>query len=157
MPENAPAVKRRATERFGPSSVTVYTCASTQAAREEECERVRLETAAVLAPPYDHFFTMAGQGTIALEFLAQVPTLDCIIVPVGGGGMLSGIALAAKSLRPSIKIVCFPFSVAPLFLPHARILSTGPDGCLIRPFSCPPQSLSLDCTLLPLLPNVFFL
>lgn len=105
MPENAPAVKRRATERFGPSSVTVYTCASTQAAREEECERVRLETAAVLAPPYDHFFTMAGQGTIALEFLAQVPTLDCIIVPVGGGGMLSGIALAAKSLRPSIKII----------------------------------------------------
>jgi threonine dehydratase len=66
--------------------------------------KVVAETGAELIPPYDHPDIIAGQGTAALELLEEHPTLDAIIAPVGGGGLLSGTAIAAKGLNPSIRV-----------------------------------------------------
>jgi len=101
MPSNAPAVKRQAVEGYGG---LITTCEPTQAAREATCAQIVAKTGGVLIPPYDHDDVIAGQGTIAIELLEQVPSLDAIIVPVGGGGMLSGICIAAKAIKPSILI-----------------------------------------------------
>ena len=101
MPSNAPEVKRRAVVGYG---ARIITCAPTTAAREATAEEVRRETGATLIPPYDHPDVIAGQGTVALELLAQVPHLDAIIAPVGGGGLLSGVTLCARELSPGLPI-----------------------------------------------------
>eukprot|EP00741_Cyanophora_paradoxa_P001352 tig00000480_g1308.t1 len=102
MPENASAVKRQAVEGYGG---IITTCAPTQAAREETCARIVKETGGALIPPYDHVDVISGQGTLALELLEEVPDLDALLVPVGGGGMLSGVALAARGARPVIRVL----------------------------------------------------
>ena len=102
MPVTAPAIKREAVLGYGAS---VIPCEPTLAAREETAARVVAETGATLIPPYDHPDVIAGQGTIALELLDEVPDLDAIVVPIGGGGMISGIALAARELAPRVKII----------------------------------------------------
>lgn len=102
MPENAPAVKRRAVEEYG---ARVVTCAPTLEAREATAARVLAETGATFVPPYDHPHVIAGQGTVALELLAQVPDLDAVVAPVGGGGLLSGVCIAAKALSPGTRVV----------------------------------------------------
>ncbi len=102
MPDNAPAVKVNAVRDYG---ATIIFCESTQVAREETAARVVRETGGTLIPPYDHADVIAGQGTIALEFLEQRSDLQALIVPVGGGGMLSGIAVVAKSLRPHLRVI----------------------------------------------------
>lgn len=102
MPDNAPAVKRRAVEGYG---AHIYPCEPTQAAREAGAERVVRETGGTLIPPYDHPDVIAGQGTLALELMEQAPDLDAIVVPVGGGGLISGVALAAHGVRPALRIV----------------------------------------------------
>eukprot|EP00730_Choanoeca_flexa_P002856 TRINITY_DN11206_c0_g1_i4.p1 TRINITY_DN11206_c0_g1~~TRINITY_DN11206_c0_g1_i4.p1 ORF type:complete len:330 (+),score=79.81 TRINITY_DN11206_c0_g1_i4:122-1111(+) len=103
MPDNAPAVKRAAVVDYG---ARVITCQSTQPAREAAAQ-AELEAIpnSVLIPPYDHLDVIAGQGTMGLELLQQVPDLDLLVVPVGGGGMLAGICVAAKALKPDILIV----------------------------------------------------
>ncbi len=63
------------------------------------------ETGATLVPPYDHPWTIAGQGTAVLELLEEVPDLDVIVVCIGGGGLMAGSAIAAKSVRPSIRVI----------------------------------------------------
>lgn len=102
MPRNAPEVKRSAVEGYGGR---IYPCEPSVEAREEMAERVVRETGGTLIPPYNHPDVIAGQGTVALELLEQEPDLAAIVVPVGGGGLLSGIAIAAKGIRPSIRIV----------------------------------------------------
>jgi threonine dehydratase len=113
MPSNAPTLKRRAVEGYGAS---VYTCAPTQAAREEMAAQVTKDTSSRFVHPSEDPAVIAGQGTIALELIPQVqelvggassdgPVLDAIIVPIGGGGMTSGIAVAAKGLDPRIRII----------------------------------------------------
>ena len=97
MPSNAPAIKRRAVEGYGG---IVYECKPTVKDREENATRLCEETGGTLIPPYDDPRIIAGQGTCALELIAQVPDLDAIICPVGGGGMLSGTAIATKALAP---------------------------------------------------------
>lgn len=99
MPSNAPAVKRAAVEGYG---AEVIECRPTIADRERTAAEVVARTGGTLIPPYDHPDVIAGQGTIALEFLEQAPDLDALIVPVGGGGMISGVAIADKSIKPSI-------------------------------------------------------
>jgi threonine dehydratase/serine racemase len=101
MPRTAPAVKRRAVEGYGGK---VVPCEPNLAARESEAARLLDETGGTLIPPYDHPHVIAGQGTAALELLEQTPQLDAIIAPVGGGGLMAGIALAARSLHPAIRI-----------------------------------------------------
>jgi threonine dehydratase/serine racemase len=66
---------------------------------------VQARTGATMVPPFDHPWVMAGQGTIALEILEQVPEATTLVIPVGGGGMLAGMTIAARALRPDIRIV----------------------------------------------------
>jgi threonine dehydratase/serine racemase len=102
MPTNAPEVKRQAVLGYGGR---VVPCEPTLAAREETAARVVAETGGTLVPPYDHADVIAGQGTIALELFADRPELDAVIVPVGGGGMISGIALAYRELAPRVRVI----------------------------------------------------
>jgi threonine dehydratase/serine racemase len=101
MPRGAPAVKRRAVEGYGGR---VYECEPNLAARESLAAEVMARTGATLIPPYDHPMVMAGQGTIALEAWEQVPEAGAIIAPIGGGGMVSGIALGTRGVRPDARV-----------------------------------------------------
>jgi threonine dehydratase/serine racemase len=101
MPRTAAAVKRRAVEEYGGR---VIPCEPTLQARTATAAAVQAETGATLIHPYDHPDVIAGQGTVALELLDQVPDLDAVVAPVGGGGLLSGICVAARSLRPSLRL-----------------------------------------------------
>lgn len=94
MPSNAPAVKKAAVAGYG---ATIYECEPTLPAREETAARVQAETGATFVPPYDHPHIIAGQGTAALELIAECPDLDAIITPVGGGGLLSGTCIVAAN------------------------------------------------------------
>ena len=102
MPENAPAAKRRATEGYG-ARIVAYDPAREK--REEVAERLRREGDPVLIPPYDHADVIAGQGTAARELIGEVGTLDLLLVCCGGGGLLSGSALAARALAPGCRVV----------------------------------------------------
>src|SRR5436305_8816811 len=102
MPSNASPVKRRAVEGYGGR---VIECTPTLAARESTAAAVLAETGATLIPPYDHPDVIAGQGTVALELLEQASEIDTIVAPVGGGGLVAGICLAAKGINPSLRII----------------------------------------------------
>ena len=101
MPENAARVKQENVRRFG---ATIRFCIPTVAAREEACAEVRGQSGAKLIHPFDNADVIAGQATAALELLDAVQDLDIVIAPVGGGGLLSGTAIAARSLRPSMRV-----------------------------------------------------
>jgi threonine dehydratase len=102
MPRNAPVPKQRAVAGYGGRIVL---CEPTLAAREQACAEVLAETGATLIHPYNDHRIIAGQGTAVLELLDAVPDLDVVLAPVGGGGLLSGTAIAAKSLRPGIRVL----------------------------------------------------
>lgn len=102
MPANAPLAKQDAVAAYGG---LVISCEPTLAAREATLERVVAGTGAHVVHPYADARVIAGQGTVALEILEQVPDLDVIVVPVGGGGLLSGVAVAIKRLRPEVEVV----------------------------------------------------
>jgi threonine dehydratase len=102
MPSNSTQAKMRAVNDYGGR---VVFCEPTQAAREATSRRVIDETGATLIHPSDNEDVMAGQGTAAIEFLEDVPDLDLLLCPVGGGGLLCGAALAAKALRPQIGVI----------------------------------------------------
>ena len=128
MPKTASATKRKAVEGYGGR---VYLCEPTLAARETMATAVEQETGAVMIPPYDHPDIIAGQGTAALELLEEVSDLDAIIAPIGGGGLISGTCIAARALKPDIRI----FAAEPAGADDAArskaagrlILQTGPD------------------------------
>jgi threonine dehydratase len=106
MPNNAPPNKRDAVAGYG-GKITF--CEPTQAAREAACAELVRSTGATLVHPYDDEAVIAGQGTTALELLEDVPDLDAILAPVGGGGLLSGTLIAAKGVRPDIRVIgCEP-------------------------------------------------
>ncbi len=98
MPRTAPAVKLAAVRGYG---AEVILCEPTLAAREQTTARVMAETGAVLVHPYDDRRIIAGQATVAKELLEDVPDLDLILPPVGGGGLASGTALSAHYFSPS--------------------------------------------------------
>ena len=102
MPENAPAAKRRATEGYG-ARIVAYDPAREK--REEVAERLLREGDPVLIPPYDHADVIAGQGTAAQELFEQAGPLDLLLVCCGGGGLLSGSALAARAQAPGCRVV----------------------------------------------------
>lgn len=102
MPDNAPKVKREATEGYG---ARVVPCIPTLEARETTSAQIIQETGGTMIHPFDNPHIIAGQGTIALEILEEVENIDTIIVPIGGGGMISGICVAAKGLNPNIRII----------------------------------------------------
>lgn len=102
MPADTPATKRAATEQYGAEVVTYdrYTQDRTAIGNALAAER-----GLALVPPYDHPQVIAGQGTAALELLDEVGELDALIVPVGGGGLMAGTAIAAKALHPNIRVI----------------------------------------------------
>ncbi|MBU3728021.1 MAG: pyridoxal-phosphate dependent enzyme [Phycisphaerales bacterium] len=102
MPSNAPAVKRAAVEAYG-GIVTL--CEPNLAAREAGLADIVARTGAVAIPPFDHPMVIAGQGTIACEILEDVPDVDTIVAPVGGGGMIGGIAIATRALSPRTRVI----------------------------------------------------
>jgi threonine dehydratase len=102
MPNNAPKAKQAAVRRYGGDIVL---CEPTLASRESTAREVMQKTGAAFIHPYDDLRVMAGQGTTAIELLEDVPDLDLILCPVGGGGQLSGIAVAAKSLKPGMRVI----------------------------------------------------
>lgn len=102
MPENAPAVKKDAVAGYGGQ---ISFCAPTLEAREATLRRVFERTGANVVHPYNDERVISGQGTAVLELLEEVPDLDVIVAPVGGGGLLSGTAIAACELRPNIRLI----------------------------------------------------
>jgi threonine dehydratase len=102
MPSDAPAVKLEATAGYGAEIIT-YDRRTT--VREELAKQISEERKLPIIPPYDHPHIVAGQGTAGLEFLQSNPDLDLLLVCCGGGGLLSGCAIAAKGLRPDIKVI----------------------------------------------------
>jgi threonine dehydratase len=101
MPENSAEIKKAAVQGLG---ATVRFCAPTLEARDTTCAAVQAETGALLVHPYDDWRVIAGQGTAALELLEDIPDLDAVITPVGGGGLLSGTAVASRAIKPSIRV-----------------------------------------------------
>ena len=102
MPSNSSAAKMRAVESYGGK---ITQCEPNMASREETCAEVMQKTGAHLVHPYNDARVIAGQGTAALELIEDVGELDVVIAPVSGGGLLSGTAIAAKSMRPGIRVI----------------------------------------------------
>jgi len=102
MPSNSAKVKVRAVESYG---AQIVFCEPTEEARESACAEVIKKTGAIMIHSFENEDVMAGQGTAAVELLEDVPDLDLVMCPVGGGGLLSGTAVAAKSMRPKIKVI----------------------------------------------------
>jgi len=102
MPNNAPSVKKNAVAGYG-GSITF--CEPTLEARESTLDGIRLDTGANVVHPYNDGRVIAGQGTAALELLEDVPDLNVIITPVGGGGLLSGTSIAAREIKKGIRVI----------------------------------------------------
>lgn len=102
MPRTAPRAKRQAVESYGGR---VTECEYSVASRDAACKILQEKTGAVLIHPYNNPQVIAGQGTATIELLEDVPDLDVIITPVSGGGLLSGTSIAAKSMRPQIRVI----------------------------------------------------
>ena len=119
MPEDAPAVKRARVEADGAEIVTVGPASGD---REAMASRLVEERGLVLVPPYDDDRVIAGQATVGLEIVEAVPDLAAVLVPIGGGGLASGVASAVKLLRPDVRVI----GVEPeLSADAAESLSTG--------------------------------
>jgi threonine dehydratase len=101
VPEGAVAAKLAGIEAFG---ATIHTCAPTLAARDAMADRVARDTGATLVHPFTDRNVIAGQGTAVRELLDEVADLDTIIAPVGGGGLIGGTSIAARAMRPDIRL-----------------------------------------------------
>jgi threonine dehydratase len=102
MPVTTPFVKVAATKSHG---AEVVLNGETFAEAQARCEQMQAERKLTLVHPYDDARIIAGQGTIALEMLEEVGDLDCVVIPIGGGGLIAGNAIAARAINPSIEIV----------------------------------------------------
>jgi threonine dehydratase len=102
MPKDAPALKLEATRNYGAEVVFYDRLTDDRAAL---AARLVAETGRILVPPYDDYSIMAGQGTAALELLQDVPSLDALVTPVGGGGLMAGCATVAKALFPGMSVI----------------------------------------------------
>jgi threonine dehydratase len=102
MPSDAPKLKLDATRAYG-AEVALYDRQRDD--REAMARGIAEETRRVLVPPFDDYAIMAGQGTAALELLEDVPTLDALLAPVGGGGLMSGCATVARALSPATQVI----------------------------------------------------
>lgn len=137
MPDGAPISKVEATKRLG-AQVCLVKGAYDDASRY--AHELAAQTGATLIHPFDDEEVIAGQGTIGLEILDQLPEVDAVIVPIGGGGLISGVAFAIKSLRPDVKVYGVQAENAPSMrnsLEHARpqtldTVATFADGIAVK-------------------------
>ena len=127
LPEGAPILKVEATRGYGAEVVLVPGVYDDAAA---EAERLAAEKGYTFAHPFNDPYVIAGQGTIGLEILEQVPDVEQIVVPVGGGGLVSGVAVAVKSMRPNVKVIGVQAATVPsMFVSHrAGVITTVKDG-----------------------------
>ena len=136
MPRVAPAVKREATEALGAEVVYVGPSGVERMAKAEELAAKHGYT---MIPPYDDDQIIAGQGTLGLEIVEDLPDVDLVLVPVGGGGVISGIATAVKSLKPHVNVIGVEPELAAdaqaslrageiVKLPAEQVASTSADG-----------------------------
>jgi threonine dehydratase len=102
MPRNAPKIKIESTARHGAEIVFVGPAGSERQARAEQLAR---EHNYVIVPPYNDELIIAGQGTTGIEIISDLPEADCVLVPVGGGGLISGTATALKLSNPKVKVI----------------------------------------------------
>jgi threonine dehydratase len=102
MPTDAPQSKVQATRERG-ATIVVYDRFKDD--RVAIGKKIASETGATLVPPFDHPMVIAGQGTAALELLEEIPDIDALVVCVGGGGLISGSSIAAKSINPAIRVI----------------------------------------------------
>jgi threonine dehydratase len=102
MPETAPHVKVNGAERLG---AEVLFAGTTVLDRKSRAESEAAARGLTMVPPFDHPWIIAGQGTCGLEIVEQRPSVSVVYVPIGGGGLISGVAVAVKALRPSVRIV----------------------------------------------------
>jgi threonine dehydratase len=102
MPNNAPATKRAAAEEYG---ATVIEYEPEETTREELAKALEAEHGYTVIPPYDHIDVIAGQGTATMELYEELKTLDMLLVPCGGGGLLSGSAIASKGMDPTCRVI----------------------------------------------------
>jgi threonine dehydratase len=102
MPNNAPETKRAATRDYG---ATIVEYDPEKSSREAVAKRLQKKNGFTMIPPFDHLDVIAGQGTAALELFDQIGRLDTLLVPCGGGGLLSGSAIAAKNVDPGCRIM----------------------------------------------------
>jgi len=131
MPSSAPGVKKRAVAGYG---AEITFCEPTLAAREAAAAEVIEQTGATMVHPYDNFYIIAGQGTAAMELADEIADPDAVIAPVGGGGLLSGTAIAIRHMAPHAKI----YGAEPLLADDAaRSLRTG----VIQP-ALPPRTIA---------------
>ncbi|NKE72381.1 pyridoxal-phosphate dependent enzyme [Nitrospiraceae bacterium HYJII51-Mn-bac16s-1-B09] len=124
MPRDSPAVKLAATRGYG-AEVILYDRLKDN--REAIAKQLSEKRGLTLVPPFDHPHIIAGQGTVALEFLADIPDLDFLVAPIGGGGLISGCSIAAHAIRPGIRIVGVEPETANdtfLSLKQGKIIST---------------------------------
>ncbi len=119
MPDNAPKVKMESVMRYGG---LITFCAPTLAAREAAAAKIQAQTGAALIHPFDNWAVITGQGTCVLEVLEDLPDLDMILAPIGGGGLTTGTAIAAKAMKPGIQV----FAIEPAGADDAfRSMQTG--------------------------------
>ena len=106
MPSTAPRVKIEAVRHYG---AEITFCKPTLESRETTLQEIIRQTGATVIHPFDNFDVICGQGTAAIELLEEIPLLDVVLAPVGGGGLLSGTAIAAKAISPQIRVIgCEP-------------------------------------------------
>jgi threo-3-hydroxy-L-aspartate ammonia-lyase len=140
MPTTSPQVKRRGAERLGAEIVLEGT---TSVERQLRAEAIAAERGLAIIPAFDHPDIVAGQGTVGLEILADWPTVDAILVPVGGGGLLSGIAAWVKANRPGCRVIGVEPETADAM---TRSVAAG------HPVTIPPSSTIAD-GLMPVRPG----
>ena len=127
MPAGAPLSKVKATRELGANVVlhgSVYDDAYAEACR------IQQETGATFIHPFDDPMVIAGQGTIGLEIMDDLPDVDTIVVPIGGGGLITGIAVAAKAIKPSIRIVGVQTEACP------AMIKSYEDGVFYEEYPC---------------------
>jgi threonine dehydratase len=136
MPRNAPAIKREATAALGAEIVFV---GPSGVERQIKAEQLAAEHGYIIIPPYDDEKIIAGQGTAGLEILEDLPEVDLVLVPIGGGGLISGISTAIKSVKPDAKVIGVEPELAAdaqasfragqiVKYPAEQVLSTSADG-----------------------------
>jgi threonine dehydratase len=119
MPERAPAVKVDGVKRLGGE---VVIAGNSSSERYQQAQALAREQGLAMVPPYESLDVIAGQGTCGLEILDELPDVETILVPVGGGGLIAGIAAAAAAIKPSVRVV----GIEPVGAPKlARALEAG--------------------------------